>query len=394
MFSRRTDWSLAPNRLAAALEAKRRSGSRILDLTLSNPTRAGFDYPQEAIAAALAEGTRHPYDPQPKGDLAAREAVAGWYASRGLPVEPGRIVLTASTSEAYAWMFKLLCEPGDHVLVPRPSYPLFEFLAALESVRAAAYPLRYETRWELDFEALRAALPGETRGESRARAIVVVNPNNPTGSFLDRAELARLGSIALEQDLPLVCDEVFSTYTLEGPERLVPSLLGNDDVPGFVLDGLSKSAGLPGIKAGWIVVCGPAAFREPALARLEVVADTYLSVGSPVQKALPRLIELGSAVNRQVLARIRANHRTLRDALASGSACEALRAEGGWSAVLRIPRTHPEEEWCLRLLEEDGVLAQPGWFFDFESEAYLVLSLLAPEAEFGEGLARILRRAG
>ena len=442
MFSRRTDWNLAPNRLAAALESRRRTGREILDLTISNPTRTGLDYPLNAIAAALADGARHPYDPQARGDPAAREAVALWYAGRGLTVDPARIVLTASTSEAYAWLFKLLCEPGDCVLVPRPSYPLFEFLAALESVRVASYPLRYETRWEVDFEAIERHLleesarcgpgaavsgtvgPGPAeptpfspdprrahaielpvaagskkflcdapRAPGTTRAIIAVNPNNPTGSFLSGAEIEQLCALARERDLPLVCDEVFSTYALE-PSHRARSLLETCDAPAFVLDGLSKSAGMPGIKAGWIVVLGPPVFRDAAIARLEIIADTYLSVGSPVQKALPRLIELGAAAGAEILGRIRANAAALRSALAGGSACAALRAEGGWSAILRLPRTLSEEDWCLRLLGDEGVLVQPGWFYDFESEAYLVVSLLTAEAEFREGVARIRRCAG
>ena len=397
MFSDRTGWSLAANRLAAALEARRRAGREILDLTVSNPTRAGIAYPAEEIAAAMAAGSAPHYDPDPRGLPAAREAIAASYAERGAAVDPERIVLTASTREAYGWLFKLLCDPGDRVLAPRPSYPLFEYLARLESIEIATYPLRYDGRWELDRGELLgvlgpAPLPKDVIGGRGPSSIVLVNPNNPTGSFISEADLEFLLSVGGAREAVLISDEVFGGYPLEGPGALVTSLLGRDDAPAFVLDGLSKSAGLPGAKAGWIVALGPTAFRDEALARLEVVADTYLSVATPVQRALPRLIELGRGVADAIRARTRANLAALRQMLHDRPEVEELRAEGGWSVVLRVPATRSEEIVCLDLLEQDGVLVQPGWYFDFDREAYLVVSLLPPPAVFREGIARLLRR--
>jgi hypothetical protein len=387
VFSERAGWSTRPNRLATALDARRRGGAPLLDLTVTNPTRVGLPWPGDAIGAALAAGAAEPYDPDPRGDVRARGAIAAAYAARGLAVDPDRIVLTASTSEGYAWLFKLLCDPGARVLVPRPSYPLFEFLATLESVEASAYPLRFDGRWEIDGEALERTL-GDPGG---AAAIVAVHPNNPTGSRLTPDERALLEDHAARQGAALISDEVFAPYPLDaGPTA---SLLGRDAVPAFVLDGLSKSAGLPGMKLGWIVVQGPAAFRDQALARLEVVADTYLSVGQPAQRALPRLIEIGAGIAGDIRERTRRNAATLRAACPAGSRCEALPVEGGWSAVVRVPHTRTEEDWCLALLEQDGVVVQPGFFFDFESEAFLVVSLLVDEGAFAEGIARVVARA-
>lgn len=414
MFSRRTGWDLRKNRLAEAFDRRRRSGVPFLDLTLSNPTRAGIPYPEAEIAEALEAAATHVYDPDPRGARAAREAIASWYEGRGLRADPDRIVLTASTSEAYAWLFKLLCDPDDRVLVPAPSYPLFGYLATLDSVEIASYRLRYERRWEIDRLTLAplmgagspsgaprsSAIPGPSDAP-RTRAVVLVNPNNPTGSYVSHSDLDFLAAHAREHGQVLIADEVLSSYPLEldaapgapASDRSPPSLLLRDDVPGFVLDGLSKSAGLPGLKVGWIVVVGPGEFRARALERLEVIADTYLSVGAPVQTALPRLMQLGGGIASAIRRRLASNLETLRSLLLSGSAVEALRVEGGWSAVLRVPRTRSEEDWCLQLLEEDGVLVQPGWFFDFETESHLVVSLLVAEPVLAEGLSRIQRRA-
>lgn len=382
MFSSRLDWDLRPNRIADALAA--RTGT-VLDLTESNPTRAGFDYPA-GIASCLADARSLLYEPAPAGLQVAREAVAAAYAARGLEVRPDDIVLTPGSSEAYAWLFKLLAGPGDDVLVPRPSYPLFDFLAALESVRVVPYPLAYHGSWSLDLHELeRAAGP-------RTRAVVVVNPNNPTGSFVKRAERDALAAFCAARELAIISDEVFSGYAF-GPDSLrVASMAGAGDALVFSLGGLSKMAGLPQMKLGWIAASGPDGLRRAAVERLELIADTYLSVGTPVQHAAARLLAFGDAIRGQIAARVRRNLGRLRE-LAVG-ACELLDAEGGWYAILRVPRTRSEEEWALELLESDGVLVQPGYFYDFETEAYLVLSLLPPPAVFDEGAARVTERCG
>jgi aspartate/methionine/tyrosine aminotransferase len=395
VFSRRTGWGTKANRLAAALAGARRAGARLIDLTVTNPTRAGLDYPVDEIRDAVAEHAATPYDPDPRGDPRARRAISSWYSSRGIAVDPERIVLTASTSEAYGWLFKLLCDPGDRVLVPRPSYPLFDWLARLEAVRLAAYPLRFDLRWEIDRQAMQDLLGAA--GDRPPGAIVAVHPNNPTGSVLSRAERSFLTELAAERGPAIVSDEVFSTYAVApsdgGAPQLTASFAGQDDAPAFVLDGLSKAAGLPGIKAGWIVVRGPSAFRDEALARLEVIADTYLSVSHPAQQAIPRLLEIGARIAGRIRDRTRANAAALQRVFATPSACRALPVEGGWSAVLRLPRTRSDEEWCLELLQRDGVAVQPGWYFDFEEQAYLIVSLLADEAGFADGIARIRDRA-
>ena len=381
MFSSRLNWSLPRNRLSALLAEKRQAGARVLDLTQSNPTRAGLEYPQAEILASLTDERALRYDPSPGGLRAAREAVAGYYRAEGLSIGPARVLLTASTSEAYAYLFKLLANPGDEILAPRPSYPLFEFLAGLESVRIRQYPLRYDGVWHVDFEALEQSIT------SRTRAIVAVNPNNPTGSFLKRAELERLEALAVRHNLAILSDEVFRDYALVEDAERVSTLAGQRQALTFSMSGLSKIAGMPQMKAGWMVASGPGS--DEALEALELIADTYLSVSTPVQVALPRLLAISGGILEQIRQRTAANLVHLRQATRN-SAATLLRVEGGWYAVLQIPRTRTEEEWTLKLLGECEVLVQPGFFYDFESEAFLVLSLLTGPATFAEGVARVL----
>jgi aspartate/methionine/tyrosine aminotransferase len=385
MFSSRFHWDLQRNRLTELLAAKRKQGARVLDLTQSNPTRAGIEYPEE-LRQVFDDARVLRYDPLPAGSLEAREAVAGYYRQRGHAVESGRILLTASTSEAYSYLFKLLADPGDQVLVPRPSYPLFEYLARMESIEVRQYPLEYHAGWAIDLDALAGAIT------ARTRAVMLVNPNNPTGSYIKRGELEALARIAADRGIALISDEVFSDYAFAADADRVTSLAGVEDCATFSLSGLSKIAGLPQMKLGWIVVAGPARLRVEAIEKLEWIADTYLSVGTPVQCAAARLLEYGAAVQRQIQERTAANLAFARQALA-GTALEILAVEGGWSITIRVPRVRTEEEWCLELLDRDNVLVQPGYFYDFEAEAFLVASLLTAPAEFQEGIARIVRRA-
>jgi len=385
MFSSRLTSDLHPNRLAQLLQAKRQQGATLLDLTQSNPTQAGFSYPEQEILQALADPRSLCYEPSPQGLAQAREAVCFYYEARGHQVEPERIFLTASTSEAYSYLFKLLADPGDAILVPRPSYPLFGYLAEMESARAVPYPLVYQEGWGVDFDGLSQAL------SSRSRALVVVHPNNPTGSFLKKKELERLLALCAEHNLALISDEVFSDYAFAPDATRVPTLADVDSVLTFCLSGLSKVAGLPQLKLSWIVLAGPRNTWERARERLELIADTYLSVSTPVQHALPRLLAAGVNIRAQIAARVRENLTFLRQSLRQGP-CRLLDVEGGWYAIIQVPRTHSEEEWCLQLLEQDDVLVQPGFFYDFDSEAFLVLSLLTPTEMFQEGVARMLAR--
>ncbi len=381
-FSRRLPEDLQPNSISALIEAKRHDGTRVFDLTASNPTRAGFAYPDEKLLATLADPRAMSYDPNPCGLVTAREAASQYYAARGQNVHPARILITASTSEAYAYLFKLLCDPGDEVLVPRPSYPLFEFLAALESVGVKQYPLRYDGDWHIDFEALASLITAHTR------AIVLVNPNNPTGSFLKRAELTRLTALCVRMGIAIISDEVFADYGFgHAPDR-VHTLTGVHDVLTFCLSGLSKVAGLPQLKCGWLVCGGVGA--QQAMDRLELIADTYLSVATPVQFALPLLLEAGEEVQRQIAARTAENLAYLQSSLDRDSAFQLLNVQGGWCATLRVPRTRPEEQWVLDLLDHRNVQVQPGYFYDFEQEAFLVVSLLTEAETFHEGVSRLL----
>jgi len=381
MFSSRLHWDLRPNRIARLLEEKRRAAVPILDLTESNPTRAGFNYPPEILKAFDDERILR-YDPQPAGTKDARQAVARYYARRGIAVEPERILLTASTSEAYSYLFKLLADPGDHVLVPRPSYPLFEFLAGMESVTVRPYPLLYCGGWAIDWEALEAELT------DRTRAIILVNPNNPTGSYVKAEELERLVALSSERRIALVSDEVFSDYAFDSDTARVTTLSGLERGLAFSLSGLSKIAGLPQMKLGWIVVAGSPEARDRAWERLEWIADTYLSVGTPVQCAAERLFAGGESVQEQIRRRTRQNLEFVRQVV-EGTGATALPVEGGWYLTLQVPGVHTEEEWIMELLERWNVLAQPGYFFDFASEAFLVVSLLTEAAIFREGVDRI-----
>lgn len=379
-LSTRLPEEFQPNALTARLEAFRKAGLGILDLTLSNPLRCGFAYPEEAIRAALARPEVLGHAPDPLGALAAREAIAAWH---GHGVQADQVVLTASTSEAYSWIFKLLGDPGDRILVPTPSYPLFDWLARLEGLEAAGVPAFFQDGWHLDLGALEASF------RPRTRAVVVVNPNNPTGQYLGRGEWARLATWCGDRGLALVVDEVFHDYALERPADRMPSVLEDPDppCPVFVLSGLSKVALLPQVKLGWILLHGPAgAFRDS----LAFLADQYLSVSASAQAAAPDLLALAPDLQSQVLARLRSNLRTLDQALGAHPHLRRLPVEGGWSVLLRRPALESDEACALRVLAEGRVLVHPGHFFDLPGEGFLVLSLLGPEEDFRTGLERAL----
>jgi alanine-synthesizing transaminase len=384
-FSTRVPADLAPNRVTVAELALRARGVRPIDLTETNPTRVGLDYPGDCLEA-LASPASLGYDPQPFGLLAARDAVANELGRPGSPIDPARVILTASTSEAYTFLFKLLCDPGDQVLVPVPSYPLFEHLTRLELVEVRPYPLEYHGTWSVDFGVLdRAFTP-------RTKAVLVVSPNNPTGSVLTRRDLDGLSSRCAARGLALVGDEVFADYLIDPrPDRA--RVLDQEEALTFSLGGLSKSAGLPQMKLGWIAAGGPHPLVEAALSRLEIVCDAFLSVSTPVQQAAGALLAAGRRIRESIRQRVTHNLRTLAGLVADHPSCSLHRVEGGWSAVVRVPATRPEEALVLELLERDHVLVHPGYFFDFPHEAFLVVSLLPEPDAFKEGAWRLLRRA-
>ena len=351
MFSKRAQWSAPVNRLTL----ERRKRGELLDLTETNPTRVGLPYPHDELAEALARGARAAYDPDPRGLRSAREALG----------DPENLILTASTSEAYSFLFKLLTDPGDAVLTATPSYPLFEHLAALEHVELRTFPLEFHRRWEIH----------DVPVTDRTKAIVVVNPNNPTGSFVTADEQDRLAKLGI----PIISDEVFLDYPLDATGKTFQ----RDDVLTFTLGGLSKSAGLPHFKLGWIRVSGPG--KEQALEALELIADNFLSVATPVQVALPELLPLGTRIREAISARTRANLATLRKV--ATPCMQVLPVEGGWAAVIRVPRVLSDEELAIALLNS-GVAVQPGYLFDFP-DGFLVVSLLPREDEFAEGVTRI-----
>jgi alanine-synthesizing transaminase len=384
-FSSRLPADLTANRLSAALTAARASGRPIIDLTESNPTRAGFDYPPDLLAP-LSASRGLVYAPEALGLRTAREAVAADFARRGFDVIADRIVLTASTSEAYSLLFKLLCDAGDEVLVPVPSYPLFDHLTRLDAVRTIEYPLEYHGTWSIDFVRFAAAL------SARSRAVLLVNPNNPTGSFVSRQDTERLAAMCRDRGLAIISDEVFADYELTaGAAAASGALLHRRDVLGFTLGGLSKSIGLPQVKLSWIAVSGPDEDVRSAVAALELVCDTYLSVATPVQLAAGELLASGAAVRNQIARRITHNHAALLERAAATPSCRILGADGGWNAVIQVPSIATEEEFAISLLERDGVLVHPGFFFDFPRESFAIVSLLPPPDTFAAGTARLFR---
>ncbi|HET9934137.1 MAG TPA: pyridoxal phosphate-dependent aminotransferase [Polyangiaceae bacterium] len=380
MFSSRSARDREPNELTRELEALCRSGKALWDLTQSNPTRAGIRYDEDGILTALGSPAALSYQPHPLGPRAAREAVAHCWASEGVAVSADHVVLTASTSEAYGALFKLLCDPGDEVLIPAPSYPLFEHLASFESVDVRNYPLGFDTGWYVDVDAVAARIG------PRTRAIVLVSPNNPTGNYVTSDELARLERLGV----PLISDEVFATFPIDAPADRARSVLDAKQVLCFALSGLSKLAALPQMKVAWTAVGGPPALADEALARLELILDAYLSPSTPSLGALPRLLETRHVAAEMLHARVRRNARHLKER-ARDTATTLLPIQGGWYAVLRLPATESEEDWVLGLLRHEQVLVQPGYFYDFAREPYAVVSLLTPEATLDEGIERLLR---
>ena len=382
MFAERTNWNLAGNRLSEALARHRAGGKRLLDLTASNPTECGFAYDSEVILAALQNPAALRYEPNPKGLESARAAVTEYYSARGVGISAEDIVLTTSTSEAYSFVFRLLCNPGDELLIPAPSYPLFGVLADIQDVKLVRYPLVYDHGWQIDLHSLRQAITPRTRG------VIVVNPNNPTGHFVKEKELAKLNELCSARGMAVIADEVFLDFAL-GTARPV-TLAGNVGALTFAMSGLSKIAGLPQMKMAWVVASGPGDLKRQAMERLEVIADTYLSPNTPVQLATPAFSEQRHGFQKQLIKRVRKNLTELDQQLAKQETCSRLELEGGWYAVVRVPATGSDEELAIELLTKENVYVHPGHFFDFAAEGYLVVSLIAREDEFAEGMRRVL----
>ncbi len=389
-LARRATPGHGTNTLTEQLRRLAASGTPVLDLTETNPTAVGLAYPDDALAA-LGDPRSRSYEPEPFGLASARAAVAADAARRGATVAPDDVVLTASSSESYSWLFKLCCDPGEHILVPRPSYPLFEHLARLEGVHGGTYTLEYHGRWEVDLDDVARGLA------AGARLVVAVSPNNPTGSMLTAREADALVELTARHGATLVVDEVFADYAVAPPAGAVTDVACRAAHAAgalvVTLGGLSKSAGLPQVKLGWMTLGGVPGRVRQAREALELIADSYLSVSTPVQHAAPALLAVGAAVRQQIQARVAQNLGALRTAVAAHPACTLLPVEGGWSAVLRVPATRPEEQLVLELLERDHVLVHPGYFFDFPVEAFLMVSLLPEPAQFADGVARVLARA-
>jgi alanine-synthesizing transaminase len=386
-FSARTNWETTETDLARALRERRESGHPIYDLTASNPTQCGFTYDEAAILSPLAAKEALIYDPNPQGILKAREAVSAYYHAHNATVDPAQIFLTTSTSEAYSYIFRLLCDPGDEVLIAQPSYPLFDFLAALDDVKLVPYALFYDHGWHLDIEAVRRRIT------PRTRAIALVNPNNPTGHFTKANDRAQLEALCAEHNLALIIDEVFLDY----PRKETGHSFATGPHPAltFVLSGLSKIAGLPQMKAAWISVFGPAAFGpdeelRQSFKRLEVIADTFLSMNAPVQHALQHWLAHRHAIQQQIIQRTAGNLETLDALLTEQTMVTRLDVEAGWYAILRIPAIRRDEETAIRLIRESGVSTHPGYFFGFSGDGWLVVSLLTPEIDLKRGLGAII----
>jgi alanine-synthesizing transaminase len=385
MFSDRVPRELTANRLTQAIADLTRAGRRFIDLTESNPTRAGFDYPDDLLAP-LADRRALVYAPSPLGLASARAAGARDCARQGVEVSPDRIVLTASTSDAYSMLFKLLTDAGDDVLVPRPSYPLFEPLARLDLVSTRSYDLDIHGGWTIDIASVERAMT------ARTRVLLLVSPNNPTGSFVRADELDRLAALCAPRGVAIVADEVFADYELEpGAARRAARVASRTDVLTFALGGLSKSAGLPQVKLGWMAVGGPDPLAREAIERLAHVCDTYLAVSTPVQQAAGALIERGGLVREQIARRVAANYATIRAHQDDVPSVRVLPSDGGWYVVLQVPSLDSEENLVLDLLTTDEVLVHPGYFFDFPRESFVIVSLLPSPATFEAGIDRLLR---
>jgi aspartate/methionine/tyrosine aminotransferase len=384
-FSRRAPWDTEVNRLTLAVGERAARGLPTIDLTETNPTRVGILYPEEELAELLGRGASPEYQPHPRGIAEAREALAAALSASGEePVAPDDLVLTASTSESYSHLFKLFADPGDEVLTAAPSYPLLDSLAALDGLTLCNFPLEPGERFAIDPEAVERAL------SPRTRLLALIHPGNPLGRFLSTPEQEAMAALCAARGLPLVSDEVFAEYLLTGdPSGHAGPAAASGEALAFSLGGLSKSAGLPSWKLGWIRVGGPPALRRRAVAALELVADSYLSVATPVQRALPGVLALAPQIRAAILERLRGNLAVLRAALAGLPGVELLEPEGGWSAVLRVSSRLTDEELVLDLLEHAGVLVHPGYFFDFATEDFLVLSLLPEPERFAEGVGRL-----
>jgi aspartate/methionine/tyrosine aminotransferase len=382
MFSDRTNWNLDTNRLSEALVRRRASRKRLFDLSISNPTECGFKNNRPAILKALSQPAALRYEPNPRGLLVARRAVETYHAQFGMKIAGEDIFITTGTSEAYAFVFRLLCNPGDDILVPEPSYPLLDFLADIQDVKLVRYPLLYDHGWQIDFHALEKAITPRSRG------VMVVNPNNPTGHFIKAGEMKHLNEICSGRQMAIIADEVFLDFALAA--KRPASFAANTDALTFTMSGLSKIAGLPQMKASWLITSGPKDLKSQALARLEVIADTYLSMNTPVQLAIPILLKQRHGFQKQVMARVRKNLAELDRRLRRQKSCGRLEVEGGWNAVLRVPAIQSDEDIAIQLLDEKSVYLHPGHFYDFSGDGFLVVSLITPEKEFAEGIRRVL----
>lgn len=383
MFSQRTNWKLSTNKYTQVVEEMRAAGDRFIDLTVSNPTQCGFRYDLDAILGAFQNPKSLTYEPEAKGLLAAREEVVRYYwEDHSVTVDPDAVLLTTSTSEAYSYVFRLLCNPHDEILVPKPSYPLFDFLGDLQDVTLIPYSLEYAHGWFVDFHSLIRALT------PRTRAILLVHPNNPTGSYVQPEELWRLNDLCRERHLALIVDEVFLDYAFSGRARR--SFVANKEVLTFTLSGLSKIAALPQMKVAWVATTGPDPEKRAALDRLEVIADTYLSLNAATQWAFPVLLEQRKTIQPQVLERVQKNWAFLRSAACGRSDSEVLDAEGGWYAVLGVRGDQPDEDMAIEILRKAHALVHPGHFYDFSSDGNFVVSLIVDSEDFQGGVTRLV----
>jgi alanine-synthesizing transaminase len=382
MFAERTNWNLKSNRLSEALAKHRAANKPLLDLTVSNPTTCGFVYDRESILRSLANPNSLSYEPDPKGLLAARQAVAEYYSAHEFVVPVKNIILTSSTSEAYSFVFRILCNPDDELLIPEPSYPLFSFLADINDAKLVGYPLLYDHGWQIDFHALQHAITPRTRG------IIVVNPNNPTGHFCKADEMRKLNEICSSRQIAIIADEVFLDFHLRATRP--SSFSANAASLTFTMSGLSKIAGLPQMKAAWLVTSGPEELKAQALSRLEVIADTFLSMNTPVQLAIPGFLELRHGFQNQLMTRVRRNLTKLDAQLAAQSSCSRFELEGGWYAILRVPVTRSDEDLAIELLDTQEIYVHPGHFYDFPTDGHFIVSLIVPEHDFREGMKRLL----
>lgn len=384
MFSCRTNWNFQNNRITKLIQEYQRNNISIIDLSESNPTKVGFNYPEKFVLKDFCSGKNLIYNPHPKGLINAREAICKFYHKKNINIHPESIIITAGSSDAYNYIFRLIAEPGDEILVPSPSYPLLQFLSRLNDISIKNYRLLYDGEWHIDIDSIYRNITNKTK------AILFIHPNNPTGSYVKNEEYEKVLELANRYGLIFISDEVFYEYEIEDKPNKFNSFSEKSDILTFTINGISKLLGLSQMKLGWVIVSGPNKLKQEAINRLEIISDTFLSVNTPVQNSLPIWLENYEELHNQIKHRVIINYFRIKDQILANSAIELLNVEGGWNGILRFPNIFTDEQWVELFLKKYRLFLQPGYFYDFERGAYLLVSLLLPENIIKKNIIAVL----